>query len=481
MKGKNGNGVDPTIIVIFGATGDLAQRKLFPALFELFLKNRLPKKFKILAFARREFSDESYRAFVREAVIRKGPTDEAHLGAFLENVNYVRGTFDDDVSYRMLGEVISRIDEHFNICANKLFYLAVPPNHYENLLTRLSRSGLTVACGGHEGWTRILIEKPFGRDIHTAQRLDALLGKLFRETQVFRIDHYLAKEAVQNLLVFRFSNSLFEPVWNRKHIDRIEIRVFEKADKASVSTRAAFYDPLGELRDVGENHVLAMLSLITMEHPERLSAAEIHKARAKVLRSLAPITGASVKKIIRARYAGYRLEPGVAPDSNTETFFSFVTHVRNSRWKGVPIELSAGKALSETKTEIRVHFKDVNTGRGDYRSKRNTLTFRIQPNEGISICFWVKRPGFDNETYEQTLSFNYSDADETRTLPDAYQRVLLDAVRGDQMLFSSTAEMEAQWRFITPILEKWGSNPMREYEPGSTFESVVANHKNGKR
>ena len=250
-------------------------------------------------------------------------------------------------------------------------------------------------------------------------------------------------------------------------------------EKETAATRGAFYDPLGALRDVGQNHLLAMLSLIAMEYPKGFSATAIQKERAKVLKQLVPINSISVKKIIKGQYAGYKQEKGVAPESNTETFFSLIAYLRNSRWRGVPIELTAGKALGESKTEIHVHFKDVNMGRGDIECHRNTLTFRIQPNESISILFWVKKPGFDNQAvHPQTLSFNYHDSSETKMLPDAYERVLYDCVRGDQMLFASTEEMEAAWKFITPILEKWNKNPLKTYAPGTPFDQIISNHKN---
>ncbi len=462
------------MLVIFGATGDLAQSKLYPALFDLFSKNVLPRKFSITAFARREYTDETYRQFVRAALVaRKSSAPEKALDDFLGLIRYVKGDFDDDASYHALATYLSKVDADFNICSNKLFYLAVPPSLYENILNRLSSSGLTIPCGGDEGWTRVLIEKPFGNNIETARRLDQLLGKLFDESQIFRIDHYLAKETLQNILVFRFSNSLFEPIWNRTYIERIEIQMYEQASAAG---RGAFYDPIGALRDVGQNHLLAMLSLITMEYPENFSATAIQKERARVLKALTPITGSLVRKVVRGQYEGYRQEKGVQESSTTETFFSLVAFVKNSRWKGVPIEISAGKALSQTKTEITIHFKDVSMSSQDVKTNPNRLTFRIQPNEGISILFWVKKPGFENVARPEELSFNYADNAETKLMPDAYERVLYDCVRGDQTLFASTTEMEAAWKFITPILSRWKNNPLRTYRKGEAVENIISPH-----
>lgn len=473
MANGNKNGIEPTILVVFGATGDLAQRKLFPALFDLFAKNLLPKKFVIQAFGRRELDETAYRAFIRETIEReKHEADTTRVAAFTEAISYTQGFFEDSAAYARLGAVLLKVDEKFNVCSNKLFYLAVPPTLYEIILQHLSKSGLTIPCGNGEGWTRVLLEKPFGKDLETARRLDRLLGKLFEESQIFRIDHYLAKETIQNILTFRFANALFEPIWDAKHIERIEIRMFEKD---IVGRRGSLYEGLGALRDVGQNHLLTMLSLVTMEYPKGYSAQAIRKERARAVGQLIAIKGTALRKVVKGQYEGYRKEPGVDPNSVTDTFFSFVAYSRSKRWKGVPIELSAGKALSESNTEIRIHFKDVNCGAGDFVCNRNTLTFRIQPNEGISVLFWVKKPGFVHETHPQVLSFNYADASRVSAMPDAYERVLLDSIRGDQTLFASTEETEAAWRFITSILEHWEERALKTYPVGSSFESIIKN------
>ncbi len=475
---KNG-GVEPTVMVIFGATGDLAQTKLFPALFDLFQKGLLAKKFKLVAFGRREMDDIGYQAFIRDAILtRRADSAKEGLEGFLTSIRYVKGDFNELESYQNLAEALANTDREFNVCSNKLFYLAVPPSLYELILTKLSRSGLTIPCGNGQGWTRVLIEKPFGKDTETARRLDRLLGKLFKEIQIFRIDHYLAKETVQNILAFRFSNSLFEPIWNRKHIERIEIRAFEKS---MVGERGALYDGLGALRDVGQNHLLAMLALITMNAPKTYTASAIQKERARVLRKLSLYDSAGVKKVVRAQYRGYQEEKGVRQQSDTETFFSMNVGIRVTRWKGVPIELTAGKAMDEDKTEITIHFRDVDCGPGDIICNRNVLRFRIQPKEGISILFWVKKPGVQvRDTHAQELSFNYADAPETRILPNAYEQVLYDCVRGDQTLFASTDEVEAAWRLITPILEKWGKNEIKSYTPGASLHEIIGEKKGGK-
>lgn len=473
-NGNGKNGIEPTALVVFGATGDLAQKKIYPSLFDLFSKGLLPKKFVVIAFGRRDFNDESYRSFVREAIeSKKKGSDPSSLTSFLSTVRYIKGDFDDLSTYQKLSDGLADTDKQFNVCANKLFYLAVPPALYETILLKIHKSGLTIPCANGEGWTRVLIEKPFGKDIQTARRLDRLLGKLFKEVQIFRIDHYLAKETVRNILAFRFSNAIFEPIWNRKYIERIEIRAFEKD---TVGSRGVLYDGLGALRDVGQNHLLSMLSLIAMEYPKNFSAQELQKARAQVVKNFASFGSSAIKKIVRGQYRGYTAESGVAADSQTETFFSLTTYLKGSRWKGVPIELSAGKGLSENRAEIRVHFKDVDSGARDVVTNRNILTFRIQPDEGISILFWVKKPGLkETGVHPQTLSFNYADTPETTMLPDAYEQVLYDCLRGDQTLFASTDEVEAAWKLVTPVLEKWGKNTVVQYDCGASFENIIKN------
>ena len=468
------SGIGPTIFTIFGATGDLAQKKLFPSFFDLYLKKILPEKFLIAAFARRQYSDDSYRELVREAVLlKKHDVDQQKLSDFISNVVYIKGNFEEMQSYDNLAVRLNEQDNIFGICSNKLFYIAVPPNLYELIFTNLSKSGLTIPCKSKdEGWTRILVEKPFGKDAKTARHLDKMLGKLFEENQIFRIDHYLAKETIQNILTFRFSNALFEPIWDNKHIDRIEIKMLEHN---VVGNRGSFYDGIGALRDVGQNHLVGMLTLVTMDYPTDLSSESIRKERAKILKQLSLSDRKNINKnVTRGQYENYLSEPGVATNSKTETFFSIETRIKNKRWQGVPILLTSGKALDVFKTEINIYFKDVNCGKSDLKCNRNVLTFRIQPNEGISVNFWVKKPGFAaNEVYEKSMSFNYADSLDTKLVPDAYERVLYDCLHGDQTLFSSTEELEASWKFITSILENWEGNELITYKKGSNLSNLI--------
>jgi len=363
-------------------------------------------------------------------------------------------------------------DREHGVCSDKLFYLAVPPSLYETVFTRLAKSGLAIPCAPgvpdeHVAWSRILVEKPFGNNQREAARLDRLLGKLFEEDQIFRIDHYLAKEAVQNIISFRFSNGLFEPLWNRKHIERVEIKAFEKD---GVEGRGSFYDSVGALRDVGQNHMLQMLALTAMENPGRMEGTAIRAARRKVLEKVSGAGPNLSKWIVRGQYEKYGSESGVASGSATETYFRIEARVNNNRWRGVPFILESGKALDRSEVEIAVYFKPTPCvcPKGHESSHQNVLTFNISPEETIAIRFWAKEPGFEFQLEPKELAFSFSKDAFERQVPNAYERVLVDAIRGDQTLFTSTDEVKAEWKFITPILEKWSSVPLQTYQRGTT-------------
>ena len=458
-----------TIMVIFGVTGDLSRRKLLPSLFDLEANGMLPSKLRIIGFSRRDWSQNEFLSYVEEVLENRGGHEKTFIQKFLKKFIYCHALFDDSHAYQRLGEHIISIERSvFKKCANKLYYLAVPPLFYERIFRELALSGLTIPCGGNEGWARILVEKPFGSDVKTAKKLDLLLGLLFKEEQIFRIDHYLAKEALQNILAFRFSNALFEPVWNYAHIDNIAISLFEKD---TVGTRGAFYDGIGALKDVGQNHLLQMLALIAMDAPADGTARAIRSSRAKILRVLHGGGSPLSHYAVRGQYRGYRQEHEVGVESTTETFFRVKAFVRNRRWRGVPFILSSGKALHETKTEIVVRFKPPHhclcLAKNSRCMHENALTFRIQPNEGIDLRFWIKKPGLSNELEEKHLSFSYAASEVSVRLPDAYERLLRDAFAGDQTLFTSTEEVHAAWRFITPILSLWEKEPLHVYEQGT--------------
>ncbi len=468
----------PTIFVIFGITGDLASRKLIPALLELYSKRLLPQRFSIVGFSRRVFTREEFREYIRSRMnVKLGQYHEEDVKHFLDHMSYEQGIFDDVGSYARLAAKLKGIDERWGQCSNKLFHLSVPPTLYEGILRNLAGSGLAEACDDGSGWTRVLIEKPFGNDIETARSLDKLLGSLFEEQQIFRIDHYLAKEVLQNILSFRFSNSMFEPLWNRQYIDKVHIKLFEKA---GVDGRGAFYDPVGALRDVGQNHMLMMLSAIAMEAPRSFAADGIRAERGRVLSKIRPISPRSMgKQVVRGQYAGYMREQGVSPTSQTETYFRIQSFVDSPRWKGVPFYLESGKALAESKAEIDVYFKQSQnsklsrqggTGKSQkeaQENRQNILTFRIQPDEGIRVRFFVKVPGYDFKTESKTLKFKYADSTFSDDIPNDYERLIRDAFVGDQTLFASTDEIMASWKFMMPILDNLKNIPLTLYEKGA--------------
>jgi glucose-6-phosphate 1-dehydrogenase len=450
----------PTSFVIFGATGDLARTKLFPALINLHKRNLLSKDFSVVAFSRRPFSHDEFRAFISEALKKAGK--EAPV-EFLRKIYYVQGTFDTKGGYQELSRCLIRLDREFGHCSNKLFHLAVSPAFYPTIFEHLSESGLTIPCGGDEGWTRVLVEKPFGRDIKTARDLDKRLGELFQEEQIFRIDHYLAKETIQNILSFRFFNPIFAPLWNTKQIESVHIKLLEEA---GVGTRGMFYDGVGALRDVGQNHVLQMLALIAMDRPVAFDAVSIRKARLKVLKSLKTLTAQKIlTSVSRGQYEGFTAEEGVKPNSDTETYVRISANLTSPKWRNTPFILEAGKGLAETKAEITIRFRPLPLSSPE-ESGANKIVFHIQPDESIRIRFFAKKPGFDMKIEEKDLSFSYKDFNnEDSPLP--YERVLYDCIRGDQTLFASTEEVEASWKWITPIIDSFSKIPLVQYMKGS--------------
>ena len=464
----NGNDLkNPTTIIIFGATGDLAQRKLLPALFDLNLKGFLPVHYQIVGFSRRELSDQDFQDLAAEAIKKDKHHHRQGVDDFLKHLTFQQGNFDQEASYQNLAAKLNEIDKKLNYCANKLFYLAVPPAMYEPIFEQLAKSGLASKCSNGE-WTRVVVEKPFGKDIATAQKLDQKLGWLFKEEQIFRIDHYLAKETMQNILLFRFSNALFEPIWNSKYVERVEIRFFERI---GIEGRGDFYHDVGALRDIGQNHVLQMLAAIAMEDPGRPAVNIIRAQRARALESLRPIKGSDVfQNVVRGQYQGFRQEKGVPTDSQTETFFWLKCYIDNQRWEGVPFYLTSGKKLKQSTVDIKIYFRKTicSICPPDWHEEfQNVLTFRVQPNEGISVLFWAKKPGLDLALEPTNLSFSYKDSLSTKIIPEAYQQVLLDCLKGDQMRFLSTQEVAAAWRFISPIIDDWQKIELVEYKPGS--------------
>ncbi len=472
----------PTILVVFGATGDLMERKIGPALHYLRARAQLPPRFRCVGMARRDIGDANFRESVRESVRTHsaGTPDAAELDGFAEMFSYSQGQFDDPVGYGALVDVLNGIDDEWGVCANKLFYLAVPPKHYRTILEHLAGSGLTAACGGEGGWTRVLVEKPFGKDVTTSRELDELLGTLFDESQIYRIDHYLAKEMLQGIMSFRFSNNLLEPVWDARGVERIEIDLLETLDAEG---RGAFYDGVGALRDVGQNHLLQMLALVTMAQPLSADAPAIRAERVSALRALVPMKADEVRdRTFRAQYEGFRDVEGVAPDSDTETYFEVTTTLDSPAWAGVPVVLRGGKGLGTVSKQVTVtlrHPSPCLCEPGPHIS--NKVIFRIEPTESISISFRAKKPGFANVLEEREFDFFLHEKEEKAQYVEEYAKLLADAIEGDQRLFVSTREVRAMWEFIDPIVAEWarGDLPLAHYVLGSddvlgAGESAVA-------
>lgn len=443
-------------------------RKLSPALWYLFERNLLPKPFSVFGFGRREYDDQAFRAHISQSLTTSfSQAKGKELEKFLDLFFYHRSFFDDESGYKKLAQRLGKVDAGWQTCSNKLFYLAVPPEHYETIFLYLHSSGLTDPCSEEEGWSRILVEKPFGKDLLHAEDLDKILESLFKEEQVYRIDHYLAKETLQNIVAFRFANNLLEDVWNRVFIEKIEIKLLEEID---VEGRGSFYDGVGALLDVGQNHLLQMLALVTMDNPGNFTPEAIRTKRAEILEKIRiPNTQEIKENTFRAQYRGYLKERGVTPNSQTETYFRLQTNIDSSRWRGVPVILESGKKLPQVQKEIVVTFRHPTPclcPKENNQHYQNRVIFRIQPKPGISIQFWSKKPGSKMELEEQFLDFNYPSTGVTARYLEEYAKLLVDVLIGDQTLFVSSRETMAGWKYIDPIVKSWqkGLVPLPTYE-----------------
>ena len=449
----------PTSIVIFGGTGDLSINMLFPSLFDLFAHDTLPQDTKVFVYAHTDITTDIMRERVREKLSDKHSSKI--LEYFLNNVHYVQGSFDTPEGYTDLKSVMDERDG--DVCSNKLFYLSVPPRFFDDVFHGLRSVNLHKHCDKDLGWTRLVVEKPFGHSLNSAQELEAVLHTTFDQDQIFHVDHYLCKDMVRNMISFRFSNTLFEPLWNREHIEKIIIKMHESKD---VSTRGAFYDTVGAFRDVGQNHMLEMLSFVAMERPQSLKPADIQEARAAVVRDMVFKDGNTT----RAQYKGYTEIPGVESDSQTETFFKIQACINNERWNGVPIELSAGKGLAETQALMQVVFKDapclcIDTDKE--HTHENVLTFSLKPEEEITLGVWTKVPGIEDHLQERVLHLPYAEAP-GGAVRGAYSKVFYDVIRGDQTLFKGQDEIYAGWSFTDKVLEKLTQEPLAHYQIGET-------------
>ena len=470
---------EPCGIVIFGASGDLAHRKLIPALYELFRAKLIPENFFIVGSARTKWNDEMFRRRVLDAL--KEEPDKSSQRRFVQHVYYRSGEYSDPEGLRSLASFMKELDLRHDTGRNVVFYFATPPAVYGTLVRELAHAGMISKAVRGKPWIRAVFEKPFGHDLDSARQLNIEIHKVLNENQVYRIDHYLGKETVQNILIFRFANTIFEPLWNRHYIDHVQITASEIL---GVEHRAGYYEKAGVLRDMFQNHMFQLLTLVAMESPVKFEAKEYHDQKLKVAEAIQPIPKSKLKdcivlgqygegKVGKVNVPAYRKEKGVSPRSKTETFAALKLTIENARWKGVPFYLRSGKRLNHPMTEIGIHFKKLPRSIFSQlevdQCASNVLSLRIQPDEGIFLSFEAKHPGPRLRIASLHLGFNYKDAFRTK-LMGAYERLLLDCIRGDQMLFVREDMVEASWKFITSILkarERILPRVLPNYESGS--------------
>ena len=456
-----------TSIVIFGASGDLTWRKLIPALYNNFKKERLSETVNIIGFARRPYTDETFRVYLREGVSTVSPEtfDEIVWEKFSRRLHYFQGNLDRSEDFAALNEFLEKLED---IPANRLYYLATSPEYYAPVAGFLGAANMSRAKDKQAVWRRIIIEKPFGVDLASAQDLNHALHAVFDESQIFRIDHYLGKETSQNILFFRFANTIFEPVWNRRYVDNIQITVAEDLD---VGHRAGYYDGAGVVRDMFQNHILQLLALVAMEPPSSFNADSIRNEKVKVLDSIRPL---SINDVVRGQYSGYSNAVGVGPGSQTPTFAAFKLLIDNWRWKGVPFYLRSGKALNRKVSEIIIEFQRpphlMFHLPSDADFTPNILSLSIQPDEGIHLRFEAKLPDSEQDMRSVDMDFLYRSSFNGALLPDAYERLLLVAIEGDASLFTRSDAIEASWKLIDPVLQGWEQPDSPElviYKPGT--------------
>ena len=474
---------DPCTFVVFGATGDLTHRKLIPALFRLSKQKLLHPRTAVVGFARRELTTEAFREEMRRAVEDSGSSASPEWERFAETLHYTSGVFEDHGAFRTLGRLLGEIEEKRGIPGNRIFYCATPPGAYEALIRNIGAAGLARRAIRDERsvpWSRVIIEKPFGHDLPSARELNALVHTVFAERQIFRIDHYLGKETVQNILVFRLGNGIFEPLWNNRYVEQVQITV---AESVGVEQRAAYFETAGVSRDIFQNHMMQLLTLTAMEPPARFEADSVRDEKAKVLRTLHPMTPEEVARdTVRAQYAGGALggapvpayvgEPGVNPRSQVETYLAARVQVDNWRWSGVPFFLRTGKRLPKRATEIAIVFRQppfsLFRSAGCETLEANVLRLRIQPDEGISLSFGSKSPGQVLHIDPVQMDFYYLTSF-GQDPPEAYERLLLDCNLGDSTLFARRDEVELAWEFVDRIVEAWKdqSPPLLTYPAGT--------------
>ena len=442
----------PTTLVIFGASGDLTQRKLIPSLFNLFRKGRMPKQFRIVGYGNTDYSDDQFHTHISEGMnqFASAKYKVEDWESFVGNISYLQGRYTDLADFKKLGTFIKNWEIN---SGNRIYYMATPPGVFPNIIDLL---GLTDQLTEYNGWRRVVIEKPFGTDLASAQSLNEQIHKTLSEKQIYRIDHYLGKETVQNILVTRFANTIFEPLWNRTYIDHVEITV---AEKVGVEHRGRFYDNVGVMRDMFQNHLLQILSLIAMEPPSSFEATALRNEKVKVLSSIRPMKADEVAhRTVRAQYEGYLQEDGVNPESKTPTYAAIKLRVDNWRWQGVPFYLRSGKGLKEKLTQVTIQFKEPPHMLFPTKKEKltpNMLVLYLQPDEGVHWRFEAKVPDTIADTRSVDMEFHYADSFGKTAIPEAYERLLLDTITGDASLFTRADEVETAWGLIDPIIEAW--------------------------
>ena len=456
---------DPCTVILFGASGDLAKRKVLPAMYDLAQHNALGERYSIIGFARTAMTNESFRSMAGEAaktISEVGPIDPAKWDEFAKNLYYSHGDYSDQNSYAELAKIVQSLDAEKNLGGNRLFYLSTPPEVYPHIVEQLGRAGLAHPANPNS-WVRIIIEKPFGRDLASAKELNKIVLNVFQEKQVYRIDHYLGKDTVQNLLVLRFGNGIFEPLWNRNYVDHVQITASETL---GVERRGGFYETAGALRDMIQSHVLQLTSLVAVEPPASFDATAVRNEKLKVLQSIRPFNLEMVaQSVVRGQYApgkvgdkvlpGYRQEANVDPNSRTETFVSARLLIDNWRWAGVPFYLRTGKRLARRSTEIMIQFRRApHIVFREREVEPNRLILNIQPDEGISISFGAKKPGTEMSIGNVTMNFSYLEGFGNGSR-SAYATLLNDCLRGDATLFDRGDSVEAAWSLVDPILDVW--------------------------
>ena len=467
----------PCVIVIFGASGDLTMRKLVPALYNLSAEKLLPDEFAVIGFARKKLTNEQFREQLSGDLCQfvSCELNSPKLQAWIsQRLYYIRGEYDDPSSYETLKNLLLEIDQKHNTQGNRLFYLATPPNLFGTITKNLSQTGQTKQ--DDQTWKHVIIEKPFGQDLESAQALNRELQRYLNESQIYRIDHYLGKETVQNILIFRFANGIFEPIWNRRYIDHIQITVSEEL---GVEHRASYYEEAGALRDMVSNHILQLLSYITMEPPNSFDAEAVRSEKTKILHAIYPYSHEDVLSCtVRGQYGkgvlangenvpGYRSEPGVNPESKTETFVALKMMIDNWRWADVPFYIRTGKRMAKRMTEIAIYFKKppftLFRETTIENLETNVLVIRIQPNEGISLSFGAKKPGAALDIGTVKMDFTYSDYFGNKKAAIGHEALLYDCMHGDATLFLRADNVECAWSTLTTILDVWGTLPVRNF------------------